>query len=120
MASESSHADRRQFIKAAGAVSALGAMKLPHVFAQSGSGHSIQLALVGAGGRGTGAVADAIAASTYPIKLVAMADLFQHKLDESFAALSQALAGKPKAFDVKDEHKHIGFDAYKKAMDALN
>src|SRR3954463_15407248 len=112
--------DRRQFIKAAGAVSALGALKLPQVFAQSGSGHSLQLALVGAGGRGTGAVVDAITASPYPIKLVAMADVFQHRLEESFAALAQNFQAKPEALDVKEDQKHVGFDAYKHAMDALN
>src|SRR5690348_6709149 len=120
MAPEERHADRRHFIKVAGAASALGAMKLPHVFAQAGNGHAIQLALVGAGGRGTGAVMDAITASSYPIKLVAMADLFQHRLDESVNALSQALQSKPGAYDVPEDRKHIGFDAYKKAMDALN
>jgi predicted dehydrogenase len=120
MAPEERHADRRHFIKVAGAASALGAMKLPPVFAQSGNGHAIQLALVGAGGRGTGAVMDAITASSYPIKLVAMADLFQHRLDESVNALSQALQSKPGAYDVPEDRKHIGFDAYKKAMDALN
>jgi predicted dehydrogenase len=117
---ENRQTDRRQFIKVAGAVSALGALKVPHVFAQAGNDHAIQLALVGAGGRGTGAVVDAVTAGTYPVKLVAMADLFQHRLDESYAALAQQFQSKPEVLDVADDHKHVGFNAYKQAMDALN
>lgn len=111
--------DRRQFIKVAGAISALSTLKASGVFAQAGSGHSLQLALIGAGGRGTGAVADAITASNYPIKLVAIADLFQHRVDESHAALSQSFAAKPAVIDVPQDRKFVGFDAYKHAMDAL-
>ncbi len=111
--------DRRQFIKVAGAISALSTLQASGVFAQAGTGHSLQLALIGAGGRGTGAVADAIAASTYPIKLVAIADLFQHRVDESHAALSQSFAAKPEHIDVPQDRKFVGFDAYKHAMDAL-
>jgi predicted dehydrogenase len=115
--------DRRQFIKVAGAVSALGTLgtlAVPRVFGQSGSDHKFQIALIGAGGRGTGAVADAITASSYPIKLVAMADLFKHRLDESYAALTQNFAAKPEVIDVPEERKFVGFDAFKHAMDALN
>jgi predicted dehydrogenase len=112
-------ADRRQFIKAAGAVTALGALKVPHVFAKAGVNHTFQLALIGAGGRGTGAVVDAIAASSYPIKLVAMADLFQHRVSESFNALTENFQSKPEVIDVPEDRKFVGFDAYKKAMDAL-
>jgi predicted dehydrogenase len=111
--------DRRQFIKVAGAVSALGALKVPHVFAKAGVNHTIQLALIGAGGRGTGAVADAVAASSYPIKLVAMADLFQHRLSESYHMLTENFQSKPEVIDVPEERKFVGFDAFKKAMDAL-
>ena len=111
--------DRRQFIKVAGALSALGTLSVPRVFGQSGAGHALQLSLIGAGGRGTGAVADALTASEYPIKLVAMADLFKHRLDESHAALAQNFAAKPELIDVPEERKFVGFDAYKKAMDAL-
>ena len=63
---------------------------MPRVFGQTGVNHSLQLALIGAGGRGTGAVADALTAA-YPIKFVAMADLFQHRLEESYSALSSNL-----------------------------
>lgn len=111
--------DRRHFIKIAGAVSALGAMRSPHVFAQAGSDHQLQVALIGAGGRGTGAAVDALTASGYPIKLVAVADVFKQKADESLNALRQQFADKPELIDVPEERVFVGFDAYKDAMDAL-
>ena len=100
MSHEPQQTDRREFIKIAGAVSAMSLLNVPKVFGQAGSNHSLQLALIGAGGRGTGAVADAIAASSYPIKLVAMADLFPHRLDESHAALSQQFHDRPNVIAV--------------------
>jgi predicted dehydrogenase len=111
--------DRRQFIKYTGAISALTALNVPRVFGQAGADHSLQLALIGAGGRGTGAVADALEASSYPIKLVAIADLFQHRLNESCAALAQRFQAKPDLVAVPEEQRFHGFDAYKKAMDVL-
>ncbi len=120
--SEKHHqSDRREFIKMAGAATALTALNVPRVFGQAGANHSLQLALVGCGGRGTGAVVDAMdaARSSYPIKLVAMADLFQHRLDESFNALGQRFQATPELVAVPEDKRFVGFDAYKKAMDVL-
>ena len=112
-------ADRRQFLKVAGAVSALGALRAPQVFANAGADHQLQVALIGAGGRGTGAAVDALTAAGYPIKLVAIADVFKQKTDDSLNALKQNFAGKPELIDVPEERCFVGFDAYKDAMDAL-
>jgi hypothetical protein len=89
--------DRRDFIKYAGAATALSALAAPRVFASAGVNHNLQVALVGCGGRGTGAVVDALTAggTTYPTKLVAMADIFQHRLDESHNALEQQYQATP-------------------------
>ncbi len=114
-----SQADRRQFIKVAGAVSALTALNAPRVFAQAGSKNELQLALIGAGGRGTGAVVDAINSGNYPVRLAAMADLFKHRLDESYSALMQSLPDRPELVDVPEDKRFVGFDAYKQAMDVL-
>ncbi len=111
--------DRREFMKYAGAATAFTALTVPRVFGQAGANHSLQLALVGCGGRGTGAVVDALTAASYPTKLVAMADVFQHRLDESYNALEQQYQGKPDLVHVPEDKKFVGFDAYKKAMDAL-
>ncbi len=122
MSEQHHQADRRDFIKYAGAATAFAALNVPRVFGSVGSNHKLQLALVGCGGRGTGAVADAMAAasSTYPIQLVAMADIFQHRMAESVGALKQQFAATPEKVAVPDDKKFIGFDAYKKAMDCLN
>ena len=115
-------ADRREFIKFAGAATALAALNVPRVFGSAGANHKLQLAIVGCGGRGTGAVVDAMTAagSIYPLKLVAMGDLFQHRLDDSATALKQQFAATPDLVAVPEDKKFVGFDAYKRVLDCLN
>ncbi len=109
---------RRDFIRQTGTfafASALAGVALPRVHAAGSD--LIQVALIGCGGRGTGAAANALAtAKQGPIKLVAMADVFQAKLDRSVESLSKSYPGQ---FDVPPERRFVGFDAYKKAMDCL-
>ena len=80
--------------------------------------NTIQVALIGCGGRGTGAADNALSTKSGPIKLVAMADVFEAKLNRSFETLSNKYGNTGK-FDVPDERKFLGFDAAKKAMDCL-
>lgn len=110
--------NRRSFIKTAGAISALAAVPR-NVFALHGANSTIQVALVGCGGRGTGAVADALLVKSTPLKLVAMADVFEHRLATSDTTLRQVFAETPDKIDVLQDQKFIGFDAYRKAMDVL-
>jgi predicted dehydrogenase len=108
---------RREFIKTTGrlaAVSALAGVAIPHVHAASGG--LIQLALVGCGGRGTGAANNALSCNGGPMKLVAMADVFEDRLNGSYETISKQCGDK---VDVPQDHKFIGFDAYQKAMDCL-
>jgi predicted dehydrogenase len=72
--------------------------------------------LLGCGGRGSGAVADAFASPAGPVKLVAMADLFENKLSSSFRNLSDRYAAQ---MDVSADRRFLGFDAYRKAIDCL-
>ena len=95
-------------------MSALSGIILPHVHAAENN--TIQLALVGCGGRGTGAAVDALSVKNGPMKLVAMADVFETRLKTSFNSLKQAFAPQ---VDVTNEKQFIGFDGYKHAMDAL-
>jgi predicted dehydrogenase len=111
-------ASRRDFLRVAGqsaAVTALAGVIVPHVHAAEQS--TIKLALIGCGGRGTGAVIDAFATSGGPIKLCAMADLFENRLQGSLKRLSDAAADK---VDVTPERAFLGFDGYKKAIDCLS
>lgn len=109
---------RREFLKSTSrvaAASALAGVALPHVHAADDS--TLQLALIGCGGRGTGAIVNALATRNQgPIKLVAMADVFKERLDDSYRNLSRNHAAQ---MDVPPERRFIGFDAYKKAMDCL-
>ena len=72
--------------------------------------------LVGCGGRGTGAAANALSTTSGPIKLVAMADVFENRLTASYGHLKQAVEPQ---IDVPEDRKFVGFDAYQKAMDCL-
>ncbi|HUG89991.1 MAG TPA: Gfo/Idh/MocA family oxidoreductase, partial [Planctomycetaceae bacterium] len=85
-----------------------------HVYASENN--TIQVALVGAGGRGTGAAGDALSTTSGPIKLVAIADVFEDKLNRSHGALSSRFE---KQVDVPEDRRFIGFDGYQKAMDCL-
>ena len=109
---------RRDFFKTTAqvsAVTALAGVTLPHVFAAEDN--TIRVALIGAGGRGSGAARNALQVNTGPTKLVAMADVFPDKLKASYEGLKNSEVGSK--VDVPDDRKFIGFDGYKKAMDCL-
>jgi len=108
---------RRKFIKTAGklaAVSPLANLAIPAVHAAGSD--LIQVALIGSGGRGGGAAANALSVKRGPTKLVAMADIFPERLDRTLNSLKQRFASQ---MDVPRERQFIGFDAYKQAMDCL-
>jgi predicted dehydrogenase len=108
---------RRNFLKATtqvAAVSALASTAVPCVHA--GEENTIQIALVGCGGRGTGATSNALSTKNGPIKLVAMADVFESKMSTSFDNLQKKFSAQ---MEVPHERKFLGFDAYQKAMDCL-
>lgn len=111
---------RRGFIGNGGKIAGVGALAgvtLPVVHGKADD--VTKVALVGCGGRGTGAASNALSVSLAngPIKLVAMADVFQHKLDSSYNGLVNRHKDK---VDVHADRKHIGFDGYKNAMDSLD
>jgi predicted dehydrogenase len=109
---------RRDFLTNSGRLagaSVLSGIALPHVHAAENN--TIQLALVGAGGRGTGAAENALGLQENgPIKMVAIADVFEQKLRPNLERLQTKFAGK---MDVPPDRQFIGFDGYKKAMDTL-
>src|SRR5450756_2831758 len=83
-ATNANRTSRRQFLTDGGriaGVSTLAGMTIPYVHAAGND--TIQLALVGCGGRGTGAAENALGVKNGPIKLVAMADVFPSKLADS-------------------------------------
>ena len=113
---------RRDFLKTSGIVAAgtlLATQTAPRVHAQESN--TIKIALVGCGGRGGGAVRQALAADPN-VELWAVADTFQDKSFGMAGALKADLENKDQAkkFAVADDRRFVGFDAYKKAMDTLD
>ena len=116
--SSKSNTTRRNFLKTTGlataSASAMAWGATPRVHAAEDN--TIQIALVGCGGRGTGAAANALATTSGPVKLVAMADVFENRLQSSLQGISNRFADK---IDVPEDRQFVGFDGYKKAMDCL-
>ena len=125
---------RRAFLRSTSriaATSAFMAAVTPRIYA--GQDNTIKVALVGCGGRGSGAAANALATKSGPITLVAMADIFEDRLQRSYngliaAAREPRTSGSADAWvmgfeatqvDVPPERRFLGFDAYQKAMDCL-
>ncbi len=82
--------------------------------AHAAGDETLKIALVGVGGRGKGAVRDALS-SQGPIKLVALADVFEEKLASGLKTLQSVEAIKDR-IDVPPEHLFAGFDAYQKIL----
>ncbi|HAM73258.1 MAG TPA: dehydrogenase [Verrucomicrobiales bacterium] len=107
---------RRGFLKSTSSVVAGGAILgalAPERFALGASpGDTLKIALIGCGGRGSGAANQAL--STHgDLKLIAVADVFKDRLDSSLKNLKEQ---HKERVDVPEENKFIGFEAYKKAI----
>ncbi len=114
---------RREFVKTAGLVSSaiLTAPLLSNANFYSGASDVIKIALIGCGGRGTGAAVQALR-SKQNVKLVAMADAFKDRIDSAYKAITGDLSEAgitgdlSKLIDVPEERKFEGFDGYLKAI----
>ena len=117
--SESTPISRRELgrrVGQAAAVSALAGVAVPAVHASSDS--TVQVALVGCGGRGTGAAGDALRAKGARARLVAMADAYQDRLDSSHRRLSRE-EDLAERVTVPKDRQFVGYDAYRHALDCL-
>jgi predicted dehydrogenase len=125
---------RRNFLQTSAVVgaTALGTLRAPHVHAGSSDNFAVKIGLIGCGGRGTGALLDAIGASTkiiYPqsgyhtedvqegakvehkdIQVLALADMFENRLEDCHRNLEKV------GLRVPTEHRFIGWDAYQKLL----
>ena len=121
MSNSSFHDKRRDFVKQgsmlAGAIAAAPIISRANFF--SGSDDVIKVAVIGCGGRGTGAAVQALM-SKQNVKIVAMADAFKDRLDECYnnvaGELANAGAGTKGTLDVPEDRKFVGFDGYLKAI----
>src|SRR5688500_10515530 len=112
---------RRDFVKQTSLVAG-GLMAAP-LFSKgnffSGADDTIKIALVGCGGRGTGAALQALS-TKQNVKLVAMADAFRDNLDRCYNSLTgesrrATQTSVKEKVAVPEENKFTGFDGYQKA-----
>ncbi len=85
------------------AASALAGVGIPAVYAAEDN--TIRLALIGCGGRGSGAAANAFDSPNGPVKLVAMADFFENRLANAHKVLSEQYGAR---MDVPAERRFVG------------
>lgn len=112
----SASATRRDFLKQTS--TALAGLSLSHGLAArsyAAEQNTIKIALIGCGGRGTGAAANALSTAG-PVQLAAMADVFENRLAGSLKNLSGNFAGK---VDVPADRQFLGMDGFKKAIDLI-
>ena len=108
---------RRQFIQKSSLIMASGALASNLTIARSAHAagdDQIKIAVIGCGGRGTGAASQALSTKGN-VKLVAMADAFQDRLEGALRGLQKQHGDK---VDVPKERQFVGFDGYKHAIDA--
>ncbi len=108
---------RRSFLMA-GAGSVVASTLRPGVIpaVHAAEDNTIRLALIGCGGRGSGAVRDAFSVAKRPVELYVMADIFPNRLEAAFNNLSKLF---PEQVNCPPERRFVGFQAYKQAIDCL-
>ena len=125
---ESTRMNRRSFIQKSAMTASVTALTsaLPKgVFAANNE--TLKIGLIGCGGRGTGAVSQALQASDTPVKLWAMGDLFPDQIKSSYELLSTGAAKRydrdafpslSKQMDVPKDRQFVGFDCFQKVIDS--
>jgi len=107
---------RRTFIKRSGlAMAGVASVSYLGSVGYTAEDNTIKVALVGCGGRGTGAAENALLTKG-PVKIFAMADVFKNRLDSSRQILKNKFGDK---VDVSEDRCFVGFDGYKKAIDSI-
>jgi myo-inositol 2-dehydrogenase / D-chiro-inositol 1-dehydrogenase len=107
--------DRRQFLKTTGAAAAGVVAGFPAIISGQTVTNAIKVGLVGSGGRGTGAAAQALKADDYA-ELTSVADIDQSRIDASLETLGkQKIAPRLK---VDKANQFLGLDAYQKVIDS--
>jgi predicted dehydrogenase len=115
--SPSRRATRRAFLRnstalaaGAAAIGGLSVARSAHAFGSD----QLKVALIGCGGRGSGAANDQLSVDDN-VKLVAVADAFEERAKGAVAYLKKS---HPTKVDVSDDRIFVGLDAYQKAIDS--
>lgn len=123
--STTSPVSRRDCLRTTAVAGGLAATTLASRVYASGS-DEIKVGLIGCGGRGSGAAAQAMSTGKN-VKLFAMADAFEDRLESSLSSLSRGRAGVSKvepgkgfggAIDVPAGRRFVGLDAYRRIVDS--
>jgi len=115
------HSSRRDFLKSstaavvAGGIASQLAAPLPQVHAAGSD--TLRLGLIGCGGRGSGAAHQALTADANT-RLVALGDVFADQLEQSLASLKKTKVGD--RVEVDQDHRFVGWDAYKQVIDSVD
>jgi len=115
-----SDTSRRDFLKTSSIAAAMGTGLLSSLSARAyaAGDDTLKIGLVGCGGRGSGAAAQALSTEG-KTKLVAMGDAFRNQLDGALRNIQAAVSGRPDAeVDVEEARKFVGFDAYQQVIDS--
>ncbi len=111
--SQPSRTSRRDFLQKSAALAGAATVTLPLARSAHAAGSDvIKIGLIGCGGRGCGAAVNAMNAGK-DIRLVAMADLFEAKVN---AGRSRLQRSKGDQVAVDDDHLFFGFDGYEKVL----
>jgi myo-inositol 2-dehydrogenase/D-chiro-inositol 1-dehydrogenase len=106
---------RRDFLKASAAVAAAGSLAIGRS-AHAAGNETIKIGMIGCGGRCSGAASESMTAGPY-VKLVAMCDVFDDRVQASRKTLKQQ---HPDQVMVDDDHCFVGFDGYQKVIDSVD
>jgi predicted dehydrogenase len=116
-----SSANRREFLKTGSAVAAAGVVAGAGLAPQTSRGgyhvfgsDTIRVGVIGSGGRGSGAMADALNAQSGNVEITAVGDLFADRPAGSLGGLKERYKDRIK---VTEDTTFIGFDAYQKVLD---
>ncbi len=106
------YASRREFLKTTAGAASLAVIPNAH----AAGGDVLRVGLIGCGDRGTGAASQALAADAN-VQLVAMADAFEDRVDQSLEILRNTETISAKVA-VKPDHRFVGFHAYQELIDS--
>ena len=108
--------NRRGFLAGSTAAAAGAAVASFPARAKAQDSKFLRIGVVGCGGRGSGAAAQALKVGE-TVQLMAMADAFSHKIDGAHKNISKQAGDK---VQVSDDMKFTGLEGYKKVIDACD
>ena len=106
---------RRDFLGKSAAALATTSLVFPSILRGAEDDKPIRVALVGCGGRGSGAASQALKADKGTV-LVAMGDAFKNRLDTSLSNLRASFKDEPAKVAVTPETSFVGLDSIDKVL----